>query len=79
MQHPVFEELEKDEKVYESLREQLEREHWDEWVIIVNGEVAAIHPSLDEADRLAEEKFPNAPFRMVRRVGEELPDEVWKL
>ena len=43
MRHPAFEELEKDERVYENLREQLEKEHGGEWVIIVNGEVAAIH------------------------------------
>jgi hypothetical protein len=53
-QHPVFEETEKNEHVYESLREQLEKEHWGEWAIIINQQLVAVAPTLEEADRLAE-------------------------
>lgn len=79
MPHPVFDEIEKNERVYESLREQLEKDHWDEWVVIVNQQLVAIAPTLEEADRLAEERCPSAEYRLVAKVGEELPDEVWKL
>ncbi len=79
MRHPIFEETEKNERVYESLREQLEKDHWGEWAVIVSQQLAAVAPTLEEADRLAEEKFPKAPIRLVRKVGQELPKEVWKL
>ncbi len=75
----LFAEIERDVQVYESLREELERDHWGEWVIIVEGKLVAIAPTLDEADRLTRERVPDAAGRLVRKVGEELPQVLEKL
>jgi hypothetical protein len=75
----IIEDTARNEQAYDVLREDLEKDRWGKWVIIVDGELAGVHASLDEADKLAESKFPRASPRLVRRVGEELPKEVWKL
>ncbi len=75
----LFADIERDVQAYESLREELERDHWGEWVVIVEGKLVAIAPTLDEADRQARERVHDAAGRLVRKVGEELPQVVEKL
>ncbi len=64
---------------YEALRAELEETHLGEWVAIVGGEIAAIAPSYQEVLQRSDEAADNAPSRVVRLIGEELPTEIRKL
>ncbi len=69
----VINDVKANEQVYERLREELEKNHWGEWAVIVKGELLAVAPTMDEALREAREMPSDALSQMVRRIGEDLP------
>ncbi|HIE25896.1 TPA: hypothetical protein EYP66_01260 [Candidatus Poribacteria bacterium] len=75
----VISDVKSNEEIYERLREELEKNHWGEWAVIVKGELLAVAPTMEEALKDAGEMPPDALSRMVRRIGEELPKVVRKL
>jgi len=60
------------DRAYESLKADLEREHWGRWVAIAHGRLQGVGGSLEEADRFA----PNARDRIIMQVGQDRPQEV---
>ncbi len=66
-------------KVYESLQEQLEKDHWSEWAVIIKGQLVAVAPTMKEALQQAGEMPSDALSRLVRKIGEKLPEVVRKL
>ncbi|MBM3239312.1 hypothetical protein FJZ31_23715 [Candidatus Poribacteria bacterium] len=75
----VISDVMSNEKVYERLREELEKNHWGEWAIIVKGELLAVAPTMKEALKKSGEMPSDALSRLVRRIGEDLPKVVRKL
>ena len=75
----VINDVRANEEVYESLREELEKNYWREWAVIVKGELLAVAPTMKEALMGAGEMPSDALSRIVRRIGEELPKVVRKL
>jgi hypothetical protein len=66
-------------QVYERLREELEKNHWGEWAVIVKGKLLAVAPTMEEVLRQAGQMPADAFSRLVRRIGEEFPKVVRKL
>ncbi len=75
----VINDVRSNEKVYEKLQEELEKNHWGEWTVIVKGELLAVAPMMEEALKDAGEMPSDALSRLVRRIGEDLPKVVCKL
>ena len=75
----ILDDVQANERTYNRLRAELERTHWAEWVVIVQGQLVAAAPTREEALRQAGQLPPTAASRLVRRVGEELPKVVRKL
>lgn len=75
----VIDDVKANEQVYESLRTELERNHWGKWAVIVKGQLVAVAPTREEALRQAGAVPPDALSRLVRKVGEALPKVVRKL
>ena len=75
----IINDVKTNEQVYEKLREELEKNHKEEWVVIVKGELLAFAPTMGEALREAGEMSSDALSRLVRRIGEDLPKVVRKL
>lgn len=75
----ILDDVKANERAYDSLRAELERTHWAQWVVIVQGRLVAVAPTREEALRQAGEMPPDAASRLVRKVGEELPKVVRKL
>lgn len=57
--------------VYESRKEQFEKEHNQEWVVIHESEVVGFFPNLQEAADAAIERYGKGPY-LIRQVG--VPD-----
>jgi hypothetical protein len=75
----VIKDVQANERVYESLRAELERTRRGEWVVITGGELVAIAPTRKEALSRAGETPPATASRLVRQVGDELPASIRKL
>lgn len=75
----IINDVKSNEEVYERLREELEKNHWGEWAVMVKGELLAVAPTMKEAIREAGEMPSDALSRLLRRIGEELPKVVRKL
>ncbi len=75
----VINDVRLNEEVYERLREELEKNYWGEWAIIVKGKLLAVAPTMREALKEAGEMPSDALSRLVRRIGEDLPKVVRKL
>lgn len=75
----IVDDVKANEHVYERLREELEKDHWGEWAVVVKGALRAVAPTMDEALKQVGELSPDALSRLVRRIGEELPKTVRKL
>jgi hypothetical protein len=70
--------MEANNREYERLRPELERDHWGRWVVIAFGKLQGIGDSLEEVDQLA----PTARCRIITQVGEDRPKEIelgWSL
>ncbi len=75
----ILEDVQANERVYDSLRAGLEQRHWAQWVVIAQGSLLATAATREEALHQAGERAPTAPSRLVRQVGVELPKMVRKL
>lgn len=75
----ILNDVQANERAYDSLRAELERTHWAEWVVIVQGRLVAAALTRAEALRQAGKLSPTAASRLVRQVGAELPKVVRKL
>jgi hypothetical protein len=75
----ILKDIETNAKAYESLRAQLEKEHWGEWAIVIRGQLVAVAPTMEDALQRGGDMPPEALSRLVRKVGEELPRMVRKL
>ena len=75
----ILEDVQANERVYDSLRAGLEQKHWAQWVIIAEGSLLATAATREEALRQVGERAPAALSRLVRQVGVELPKVVRKL
>lgn len=75
----ILEDVQANERVYDSLRAELEQKHWAQWVVIAQGNLLATAATREEALRQAGERAPAAPSRLVRQIGSELPRVVRKL
>ena len=75
----ILEDVQANERVYDSLRAGLEQKHWAQWVIIAQGSLVATGATREEALQQAGEPAPAALSRLVRQVGVEVPKVVRKL
>jgi hypothetical protein len=75
----IAEDIEANERVYESLRPGMEATHSGQWVVVMDGRLVAVAPTREEALRRAGPVPPSAPSRLVRQLGEPLPSVVRKL
>jgi len=75
----IINDVKANEQIYEKLREELEKEHWGEWAVVVKGKLLAVAPTMEKALRQAGEMPSDALSRLVRKIGEELPKVVRKL
>ncbi|MBI3913622.1 MAG: hypothetical protein HY327_05485 [Chloroflexi bacterium] len=65
-------EREANDRAYEQLRAELERQHWGKWVVIADGVLQGIGDSLEQVNEFA----PTARDRIVMQVGATRPSEV---
>ena len=63
--------LASENRLYESLKEQFEKEHDKEWVVIHGDEVVGFFPGLEEAADAAIERFGKGPY-LIQQIG--VPD-----
>lgn len=62
-------ELDAQIEVYDAMRDELERDHRGEWVVIYNEELVATYRSFQTAAIDAVEKFGRGPY-LIREIGE---------
>ena len=55
---------------YENMRDDLEAEHLNEWVLIYKGELIGTYHDFQEAAAVAIERFGRGPY-LIRQVGVE--------
>jgi hypothetical protein len=79
MMTTILDDVKANERAYDNLRAELERTHWAQWVVIVQGRLVATASTREEALRQAGELSPAVASRLVRQIGEELPKVVRKL
>ena len=60
--------LEKEIARYESMRDDLEKEHPGEWVVIYQERLAGIYASFEDAGRAAVHSFGRGPY-LIRKIG----------
>ncbi len=60
------------DRAYEALKDELEREHWGQWIVIAHGQLQGIGDSPEELLAAA----PEARDRIVMQIGEVRPKEV---
>lgn len=60
------------DRLYNEIKERLERDYPDKWIVIADGELAGVAESLQEANQYA----TRAKDRIVYRIGENRPREV---
>lgn len=53
---------------FETVREQLEREHRDEFVLFFQGQLLGLYPDFDSAGRAALAKSKTGPF-LIQQIG----------
>lgn len=53
---------------YDAMRERLERDHFGEWVVIHDQQLASTHASFDAAAAAAVARFGRGPY-LIRQVG----------
>lgn len=68
MSKTPLEQLDAEIAAYEAIRERVEAEHPDEWVVVHGGEVAGFHSTLDQAADDAVSRFGRGPY-LIRQVG----------
>ncbi len=62
-------ELDAQIEVYDAMRQELEREHLGEWVVIYNEQLVGTYESFQTAATDAVEKFGRGPY-LIREIGE---------
>ncbi len=60
--------LEKEIARYESMRDDLEKEHPGEWVVICEEQFAGTYASFEDAGKAAVRKFGRGPY-LIRKIG----------
>lgn len=65
-------EMATNDHTYEQLREELEREHWSQWVVIAHGKLQGMGDTLEAVDDFA----ADAEDRIVTQIGAYQPREV---
>lgn len=60
------------DRAYEMLKPELEREYWGKWIVIAYGQLQGVGDSLEEVDQFAS----TARDRIIVQVGEGRPKEV---
>ena len=53
---------------YDAMRSELESDHFGEWVVVHNREVAGTYETFEEAAEDAVQRFGRGPY-LIRRVG----------
>ena len=56
---------------YQEMKEELEREHWGQWVVIANSELLGAYESFDEAKQATENVGLEYSHCCIRPVGVE--------
>lgn len=69
LEHPMIDQM----KVYEEMREELEKNCFGKWVVIDGGQLMGTYETFHEARESAREKELNPLNYLVRRVGVEPP------
>lgn len=54
---------------YERLRNDLELEHFDKWVVVHDEQLVGIYDSFEEAADIAVQKFGRGPY-LIKQVGQ---------
>jgi hypothetical protein len=60
--------LDADIAAFEKLREELEREHLDEFALFFEGKFEAVFPNFDSAGRAALARFGSGPY-LIQQIG----------
>jgi hypothetical protein len=60
--------LDADIAAFEKLREELEREHLDEFAVFFQGQLLGLYPDFDSAGRAALAKSKTGPF-LIQQIG----------
>ena len=55
-------------KAYEEMREELEADHYREWVVLRNGRLTGTYPSFEDAADDAVRKYGRGPY-LIRQVA----------
>lgn len=61
--------LKKQIKAYERMRDDLELDHFGEWVVFFDEKLIGTYETFDEAASVATRKFGRGPY-LIRQVGE---------
>jgi hypothetical protein len=60
--------LDADIAAFEKLREELERQHLDEFALFFDGKFVAVFPNFDSAGRAALARFGSGPY-LIQQIG----------
>ena len=64
--------LEQETAVFESRRDEFERDHNLKWVVIHGDEIAGFFPDLQQAARVAIDRYGRGPY-LIKQIGEPDP------
>ena len=53
---------------YEKMREELESEHWGEWVLVFGGDLIGTYESFEATADVATRQFGHGPY-LIREIG----------
>ena len=60
--------LEQEIEAYGAMRVELERDHFNEWVVIHEGQAAGFFDTSEDCTRFAIERFGRGPY-LIRQIG----------
>ena len=61
--------IEKEKIAYEAMQEELEANHWGEWVLVYDMKLIGTYESFHDAAEVAVERFGRGPY-LIKQVGE---------
>ena len=61
--------IEKEKIAYEAMQEELEANHWGEWVLVYSMKLIGTYESFHDAAEVAVERFGRGPY-LIKQVGE---------
>ncbi len=62
--------IEKEKMAYEAMQEDLEANHWGEWVVFHDMNLIGAYESFHDASEVAVERFGRGPY-LIKQVGED--------